>query len=174
MYDKYKNEKIKDDVSEDIVFEIYLVRQIVVNIDYILSLVNKYQKENNKNKEISADIIRAINSNPELKPKKELIERFIQVIDDTEDVSSSWIKFRNTEKEKEKNKIIESEKLKMPATELLIEKIFRIGAFEVSDADISEIMPAMSRFSSGNMKARLEKKQRIYDILNNFFLKYFD
>ena len=172
MYDKYKNEKIKDDVSEDIVFEIDLVRQIVVNIDYILSLVNKCQKENNKNKEISADIIRAINSNPELKPKKELIERFIQTIDDTEDVSSSWIKFRNTEKEK--NKIIESEKLKMPATELLIEKIFRIGAFEVSDADISEIMPAMSRFSSGNMKARLEKKQRIYDILNNFFLKYFD
>ena len=174
LHEQFKVVTAKDDVSADIVFEMDLVRQIVVNIDYILMLVTQFQKENHKNKEISVDIIRAINSNPELKPKKELIEKFIEMVDDTEDTHQAWIKFRDNEKVKEFDQIVLEENLRMPETQELVDKIFRIGAFEVSDAEISNIMPPTSRFGAGNMDARLAKKEHITNRLNNFFMKYYD
>lgn len=174
LHEQFKVVTAKDDVSADIVFEMDLVRQIVVNIDYIIMLVAQFQKENHKNKEIPVDIIRAINSNPELKPKKELIEKFIETVDDTEDTHEAWIKFRDAEKVKEFDALVSEEHLKMPETKELVEKIFRIGTFEVSDAEISSIMPPMRRFGAGNMDARLAKKEHITDRLNNFFMKYYD
>ena len=120
------------------------------------------------------DLIRAINSNPELKPKKELIEKFIETVDDTEDTHEAWIKFRDAEKVKEFDALVSEEHLKMPETKELVEKIFRIGTFEVSDAEISSIMPPMGRFGAGNMDARIAQKEHITDRLNNFFMKYYD
>ena len=176
LHEQYKVVVAKDDVSADIIFEMELVRQIVVNIDYIIALVAKFRKENHQNKEIPVDIIRAINSNPELKPKRELIEQFIEQIDDTEDTHDAWIKFRDAQKAKEFAAMIEEEHLKMPATEELINKIFRIGTFEVSDFELTAIMPPMGFGfgGAGSMDARLAKKQHLYDRLNNFFLKYYD
>ena len=66
------------------------------------------------------------------------------------------------------------ENLRMPETKELVEKIFRIGTFDVSDAEISSIMPPMGRFGAGNMDARLAKKEHIMNVLNNFFMKCFD
>lgn len=174
LHEQFKVMTAKDDVSADIVFEMELVRQIVVNIDYIIMLVAKFAKDNHKNKEIPVEIVRAINSNPELKPKRELIEQFIEIIDDTEDTHEAWIKFRDAEKVKEFDKIVADENLRMPETKELVEKIFRIGTFDVSDSEISSIMPPMGRFGAGNMDARLAKKEHIMNVLNNFFMKYFD
>ena len=177
LHEKYKVVKAKEDVTADIVFEMELVKQIVVNIDYIIELVAKYQASNHKDKTIPVDIYRAIDSNPELKPKKELIQRFIESINDTDNTADAWVAFRDAEKEKELTILIEHEKLNKEYTERLIEKLFRVGVFDdstVSDADISAIMPPMGRFGAGNMEARLEKKQHIYELLNNFFLKYYD
>ncbi len=174
LHDKYKVVKAKDDVSADIVFEIELVKQIVVNIDYIITLVEKFQKDNNKDKVISGDIIRAINSNPELKPKKELIERFVDQIDDTEDTHMAWIKFRDAEKVKEFDQMVAEERLKMPDTQELVDKMFRVGTCDVSDAELSNIMPPMGRFGAGSMDARLAKKQQLYDRLMAYFMKFYD
>ena len=174
LHEEFKVVVVKDDVSADIVFEMELVRQIVVNIDYILNLVAKFRLKNHKDKVVPVDIIRAINSNPELKPKKELIEAFIQQIDDIEDVHLAWVKFKEAAKAVEFAEMVADENLKMPETEELVRKLFRIGMFEVSDAEISAIMPPMGRFGAGNMEARLAKKQHIYDVLNNFFMKYYD
>ena len=131
LHEHFKVIVAKDDVSADIVFEMELIRQIVVNIDYIIMLVAKFAKDNHKNKEIPVEIVRAINSNPELKPKRELIEQFIEIIDDTEDTHEAWIKFRDAKKVKEFDKIVADENLKMPETKELVEKIFRIGTFDV-------------------------------------------
>ena len=54
-----------------------LFRQIEVNIDYILMLVDKYKDSNCKDKDILTTIDKAINSSIELRSKKDLIERFI-------------------------------------------------------------------------------------------------
>ena len=85
-----------------------------------------------------------------------------------------WIKFRDAEKVKEFDQLVLEENLRMPETQELVDKIFRIGTFEVSDAEISNIMPPTSRFGAGNMDARLAKKEHIMERLNNFFMKYYD
>ncbi len=72
--------------------------------------------------------------------------------------------------------MVTNEKLKMPATKELVEKIFRIGEFEISDSELSAIIPPIGfGFGGvGSMDAMLAKKQHVYDILNNFFMKYYD
>ena len=85
----------------------------------------------------------------------------------------AWIKFRDKQKAKELSQIVSNENLKMPETEDLIKKVFRIGHFDITDAELSDILPPMPRFGGG-MNARLLKKEHIYEILNNFFLKYYD
>lgn len=75
---------------------------------------------------------------------------------------------------KEFDQMVADEKFRMPETKELVDKLFRIGVFEVSDSEISSIMPPMERFGAGNMEARLAKKQHLYDRLNTYFLKYYD
>lgn len=174
LHEEFKVVQVKEDVSADIVFEMDLVKQIVVNIDYILQLIEQYKESHKKNKEIPVDIIyRAIDANPELRPKKILVEQFIATIDDVSNVYTSWIEFKEKQKEADFTVLINNEGLKMPDTQLLVEKIFRLNTFEVSDADISAILPPMPRFGGG-MTARLEKKQRVLELLNDFYIKYCD
>ena len=70
----------KDSIMDDVVFEMELVKQVEVNIDYILMLVEKYRKDNCKDKEILVAIDKAIRSSLQLRSKKELIERFLETI----------------------------------------------------------------------------------------------
>ncbi|MBR4027220.1 MAG: type I restriction endonuclease subunit R, partial [Lachnospiraceae bacterium] len=171
LYDEFKVIVTKDDVSSDIVFEMELVKQIVVNIDYILNLIKKYHDKHILDKEIPVDIIRAISSNPELKPKKELIERFITNLNAKSDVMTDWVKFKAEQKEKELTQLIIDEKLKEEPARELVEKIFRIGRCEPSDASIAEILPPISRFKVGLLA---ETKMRVTEKLKDFFIKYFD
>lgn len=171
LYDEFKVVVVKDDVSADIVFEMELVKQIVVNIDYILNLIKQYHDKHILDKEIPADITRAISSNPELKPKKELIERFIMSLNAESDVMVDWAKFKAEQKEKELSRIIAEETLKEEPARALVEKIFRIGECEPSDAAIAEILPPISRFKSGLLS---ETKLRVVEKLKDFFVRYFD
>ena len=173
LHEEFKIITAKENVASDIVFEMDLVRNIVVNIDYVLALVAKYQKERHKNKKIPVDIFRAINSNLELRPKKELIEMFIKQLDDTEDTYEAWIKFRDEQKAKELAQIVARENLKMPETKDLIYMAIKNGHFNITDAEIAEILPPISRFGGGIDK-RLAKKRYIYELLNHFFIKYHD
>ncbi len=70
----------KENINDDIVFEIELIRQVEINIDYILMLVAKYHDGNCKDKEILVAIDKAINSSIQLRSKKELIENFIRTV----------------------------------------------------------------------------------------------
>lgn len=171
LYDEFKVVVTKDDVSADIIFEMELVKQIVVNIDYILNLIQKYHDKHILDKEIPVDIIRAISSNPELKPKKELIERFITNLNAESDVVTDWVKFKAEQKEKELAQLIVDEKLKEEPARALVEKLFRIGRCEPSDAAIAEILPPISRFKAGLLA---ETKMRVTEKLKDFFIKYFD
>lgn len=77
VYQEIKPKKgDKDSILDDVVFEMELVKQVEVNIDYILMLVQKYHDENCKDKEILVAIDKAIRSSLQLRSKKELIERF--------------------------------------------------------------------------------------------------
>ena len=83
----------KVDVSDDVVFEMELVKQIEVNIDYILALIEKYHESNMQDKEIRININKAIMASPDLRNKKDLIEAFIDSLDGDSNVFEDFHDF---------------------------------------------------------------------------------
>lgn len=158
------------DISDDIVFEVELIRQIEINIDYILMLVKKYHDSHCSDKEVLIDIKKAIDSSPELRSKKALIETFIAGINDVDDVMVEWRSYVAEEKEKELVAIITEEKLKEAETRKFIENSFRNGEIKTTGTDIDDLMPPVSRFGGGN---RAAMKQTIIEKLKTFFERYF-
>ena len=171
LYQKYKskgNER-KENINDDMVFEIELVKQVEINIDYILMLVKKYQQEGNQNKEIVVTIEKAVNSSMNLRSKMELIRNFLSRINAQTEVDGDWKKFVDEQKENDLVVIIEEEKLKMEETHKFIDNSFRDGVLKTTGTDIDVIMPAVSRFGGGN---RAEKKKRVIDRLMAYYEKY--
>lgn len=161
----------KEDITDDIVFEIELIRQIEINIDYILMLVKKYHDSNCDDKEILVTIQKAVDASPELRSKKQLIETFIAGINDVDDVMAEWHGFVAVEREKELTQIIQEEKLKEPETRKFLENAFRDGEIKTTGTDIDKLMPPVSRFGGGD--ARAKKKQTVIDKLKGFFERFF-
>ncbi|MDQ0154668.1 type I restriction endonuclease subunit R [Robertmurraya andreesenii] len=170
LYQEYRKgaDGDKETINDDIVFEIELVKQIEVNIDYILMLVAKYQQSNCKDKTILTTIDKAINSSIELRSKKELIERFIEQVNVSTKVDEDWRKFLDERKEADISAIIEEEKLKPEETRRFIDNAFRDGMLKTTGTAIDKIMPPVSRFGGG----RAAKKQGIIEKLMLFFEKY--
>ena len=168
------NEKRKKgestDIIDDIVFEVELIKQIEINIDYILMLVNKYHDSHCEDKEVLITIKKAIDSSPELRSKKLLIENFISGINDVDDVMSEWSDYVNKNREEELLQIIDEEKLKGIETRKFIENAFRDGEIKTTGTEIDKLMPAVSRFGGGS---RAAKKQAVIDKLKSFFEKYY-
>ena len=161
----------KEDITDDIVFEIELIRQIEINIDYILMLVKKYHDSNCDDKEILVTIQKAVDASPELRSKKQLIETFIAGINDVDDVMAEWHGFVAVEREKELTQIIQEEKLKESETRKFLENAFRDGEIKTTGTDIDKLMPPVSRFGGGG--ARAKKKQTVIDKLKGFFERFF-
>lgn len=158
------------DVTDDIVFEVELIKQIEINIDYILMLVKKYHDDNCVDKEILVTIRKAVDSSPELRSKKQLIESFIAGVNDMDDVMVGWHDYVVQQRENDLKAIITDEKLKEEETRKFIENAFREGEVKTVGTDIDKLMPPVSRFGGGK---RAEKKQAVIDRLKGFFEKYF-
>lgn len=158
------------DIIDDIVFEVELIKQIEINIDYILMLVKKYHDSHCEDKEVLVTIKKAIDASPELRSKKALIETFIAGINDVEDVMTEWHDYVAEKREEELVQIIKDEKLKEPETRKFIENAFRDGEIKTTGTDIDKLMPPVSRFGGGNRSA---KKQGVIDKLKSFFEKFF-
>ena len=158
------------DIIDDIVFEIELIKQIEINIDYILMLVKKYHDTHCEDKEVLVTIKKAIDASPELRSKKQLIETFIAGVNDVDDVMSEWHGFVAQQREQDLATLIQDEKLKPTETRTFLENAFREGEIKTVGTDIDRIMPPVSRFGGGN---REQKKQGIIEKLKAFFEKYF-
>lgn len=158
------------DIIDDIVFEVELIKQIEINIDYILMLVKKYHDSHCEDKEVLVTIKKAIDASPELRSKKALIETFIAGINDVEDVMTEWHDYVAEKREEELVQIISEEKLKESETRKFIENAFRDGEIKTTGTDIDKLMPPVSRFGGGN---RATKKQGVIDKLKSFFEKFF-
>ena len=158
------------DIIDDIVFEVELIKQIEINIDYILMLAKKYHDSHCEDKEVLVTIKKAIDASPELRSKKALIETFIAGINDVEDVMTEWHDYVAEKREEELVQIIKDEKLKEPETRKFIENAFRDGEIKTTGTDIDKLMPPVSRFGGGN---RAAKKQGVIDKLKSFFEKFF-
>lgn len=158
------------DIEDDIVFEVELINQVEINIDYILMLIKKYQDTHFKDKEILITIDKAIGASPELRSKKELIRNFIAGVNDLGDIVDDWREYVIKRREEDLKNIIIEEKLNPDKTHKFFKNAFRDGEIKTSGTNIDEIMPPISRFSGDN---RMKKKLNIIKKVKNFFDKYF-
>lgn len=160
----------KENINDDLVFETELIRQVEINIDYILVLVQKYHDTNCANKEILVSISKAIGSSMQLRSKKELIESFVSSVSADTNVEHGWREYVQKQKAQDLQEIIETEHLKPEETEKFIESSFKEGQVRTTGTDIDKILPPMSRFGGGN---RQEKKKSVIEKLQAFFERYF-
>ena len=168
-WNKRRRERKSTDIIDDIVFEIELIKQIEINIDYILMLVKKYHDSHCEDKEVLITIKKAIDASPELRSKKALIETFILGINDVDDVMAEWHEYVAKMREEELRQIIVEERLKEAETRRFIENAFKYGEIKTTGTDIDKCMPPASRFGGD----RAVKKQEVIDRLKSFFQKYY-
>lgn len=175
LYAEFRStsEAEKESINDDVVFEIELIKQVEINVDYILMLVEKYLKTkgSGQDKEIRATIERAINASPSLRNKKDLIEQFVESVSTANKVDKEWLAFIATKKTEELDRIIADEGLNADETKAFVENAFRDGAIPVTGTAITKILPPVSRFSKNN--GHSAKKQTVLDKLAAFFERYF-
>ena len=174
--DTWDEIKPKDDgktanINDDLVFELELIKQVEINIDYILMLVEKYHAKNCKDKELLTDIEKAIGSSPSLRSKKELIMGFIDTVNMNSSVTDEWKNYVTERKNAELENIIKEEKLKPEETAKFIDNAFRDGVLKTTGTNIDKLMPAIPLFGGGVNRA--EKKKGILEKLKGFFERFF-
>ncbi len=163
----------KESINDDVVFEIELIKQVEINVDYILMLVERYLKAkgSGQDKEIRATIERAINASPSLRNKKDLIEQFVDSVSTKAKVDAQWQAFVAKRKVEDLDRIIADEGLNVDETKAFVDNAFRDGAIPVTGTAITKILPPVSRFSKNNNHSA--KKQTVLDKLAAFFERYF-
>jgi type I restriction enzyme R subunit len=175
LYAEFRKEKDadKEQIVDDVVFEIELVKQVEINVDYILMLVEKYRDErgDGDDREIRAEISRAIDASPTLRNKKDLIEDFVDSITVDGEIDREWREFIEARRAAELDEIIASENLRREQAIDFIQAAFLAGGIQTSGTAITHILPPSPRFSPDG--AHGAKKQRVIARLTDFFERFF-
>jgi type I restriction enzyme R subunit len=166
----------KESIIQDLVFELELIKQVEINVDYILDLIRKLKDsgvDQAANKEITASISRAVDSSMSLRSKRDLIEQFISRVNiqDGVDIDIAWVQFIDEQRNQELEQIIEDEKLEGAATRVFMDQAFRSGQIQTAGTGLSRVMPAVSIFSpSGEHEIQ---RTRVIEKLQNYFERFF-
>jgi type I restriction enzyme R subunit len=174
MYQQFRNTNVGDaeNVNDDIVFEMELIKQVEINIDYILALISKYHEGNQKDKEIIISINKAIDSSVELRNKKDLIQQFIQSLNPASNVTENWQSFVDEKKMEELNQLIADENLDKEETYKFINNSFRDGYVQTTGTGLAKILPPVSRFSQSG--ERTKKRETVIEKIKAFFNRFWD
>lgn len=163
-------ESDKENIVDDVVFEIELVKQITINIDYILDLVTKYHQSSMQDTEILTTISKAVNSSFDLRSKKELIANFLKTLNTDSNIEDDWRIFAAEHREADLKAIIIEENLKEKPTRKLMANAFRDGELKLNGTMLATLLPPVNMFSEDNV--RTKKKSKVMAKLRAFFEKY--
>jgi type I restriction enzyme R subunit len=164
----------KEDIVADLVFEVELIKSVDINVDFILELVRKLQAagdDQNKDREIKAEINRAVNSSIELRSKKDLIEQFISRMNNESDVGEAWSEFISEQRSQELEQIIDEENLDPAAARVFVDQAFRSGSIQAVGTGLARVMPARNMFSPAGEAG--EQRERVLSKLHAFFERFF-
>ena len=163
----------KEPILDDVVFELELVKQVEINVDFILMLVKSLQEkagDSTANKEIRVAIERAVDSSLSLRSKKDLIQKFVNDITVDTNVESYWTKFIADQKRMELEQIIEEERLETARAHVLMDQAFEVGELRLEGTAISRILPAVNMFAPDSEYGT--QKKRVFDKLTAFFERF--
>jgi len=175
LYNEFRKgaEVDQENINDDLVFEMELIKQVEINIDFVLGLIKRYHEDHNKNREILVDINKAIDSSVELRNKKDLINQFITSLDIHSVVDDDWQKFVDKKKIEELEKIITNENLNHDATYTFVKNAFRDGNVATTGTAVTKIMSVRpSRFAPDG--AYSKKRESVLSKLTSFFEWFFD
>src|SRR3989339_135886 len=174
LYNEFRKgaEVDQENINDDLVFEMELIKQVEINIDFVLGLIKRYHEDHNNNREILVDINKAIDSSVELRNKKDLINQFITSLDIHSVVDEDWQKFVDKKKIEELDKIIDNEGLDYDATYVFVRNSFRDGSVATTGTAITKVLPPVSRFSPTG--ERTQKRESVLSKLTSFFERFFD
>ena len=163
----------KELINDDVVFEIELIKQVEINVDYILMLVEKYRASfgDGEDKEIRAEISRAVDASPSLRSKRDLVEDFVDSVSVKGAVDEQWEAFVAAKREAELDDLIAGQKLRPAETRAFIEAAFRDGQLRTTGTAITKILPPVSRFAIDGGHG--EAKRTVTEALTRFFERFF-
>ena len=160
----------QESIADDIVFEMELVKQVQVNISYILQLVQQYHDSNCEDKTIIVSIRKQVEASPDMRDKRDLIEKFIESMtpEKGKNVGNDWETFIAEEKKRQLDAIIADEHLKPKETETFMQRAFKDGFVTETGTGIAKILPPVNPFlpESG------EKKQNVIEKLKAYLQKF--
>ena len=109
---------------------------------------------------------------PDLRDKKELIDKFIDDLTPDSDVDADWKRYVNREKREQFDQIITEEHLKREKAVEFIENAFQRGYVPEGGMELDSIMPPINPFDkSANRQGKI---QTVLEKLKAFFNKFFD
>ena len=149
------------------------MKQVEINVDYILMLVEKYRASfgDGDDKEVRAQISRAVDSSPSLRSKRDLVETFVDSVSADGTVDEQWQAFVAAKREAELESIIIEQKLKPDQTRTYVEAAFRDGQLRTTGSEITRILPPVSRFN--REAGHDDLKRRVVEALSVFFERFF-
>ncbi len=166
--------KDKEEINDDLIFEIELIKQVEVNIDYILNLIEKFAKEHNLEIQgVKTKIEPILNSSIELRNKKDLIMGFIDKYNKDEEVHAYFQSYIHQKREEEFQTIIEENRLNEEKAYSFMQHAFSGGEIDFSGTKFPEIIEEkVSRFSKNSRYQ--EVKERVAASLSRFFHRFCD
>ncbi|MBS6030484.1 MAG: type I restriction endonuclease subunit R [Kocuria rhizophila] len=174
LRDEYTRDRDGDRevINDDVVFEIELVKQVEINVDYILMLVEKLRAEkgDGDDKEVRAEITRAVDASPTLRSKRDLVEDFVESVSLLGAVDEQWQAYIAAKRETELQELIETHKLRLEETQSFVDAAFRDGQLRTAGTEITRILPRVSRFNRESNHG--DKKKRVIEALSRFFERF--
>ena len=173
LYDEFRKTKPTDEnesITDDIVFEMELVKQVQIDIRFILELVQQYHDTNCQDKEIIVKMRKLIDASPDMRDKRDLIEKFIERMtpQGSGNVGNQWEAYIEQEKKEQLDTIISEERLKPDETLAFIKRAFADGYVTETGTGIAKILPPTNPFlpESG------EKKQIVINKLKDYLKRF--
>ncbi|WP_457644719.1 type I restriction endonuclease subunit R [Persephonella sp.] len=139
IYVEIKNKEDKEETPlEEIDFSLELIREDLINYDYIVNLLKKLKKQQKKDQKEyekqKTEFLKKFDRDLRLKIKKELVERFVEEkLPEVEDVEKEFEEFWNKEKEIYLMQLAKEYNLDVEKLKKLIDDYFYTGRFPVSN-----------------------------------------
>ena len=176
LNEKYRHHTEGDvvDINDDLTFEIELIKQVEINIDYILDLIaKKYGKDKVANGPTLEELLsKAIGSSPALRNKRDLIDAFVKRYSPDKEVGKQWAAFVHEQAQQQLDEIITTENLKREQTLAFVRKAFQTGEVEMQGTAITQCLPPLPLFSPNN--EREQTKARVLAKLCDYFDRFYD
>ena len=158
---------------DDVVFEVDLLKQQEINLDYILELIFEHNKKHKDKEALIDDVRRIIRASIGHRAKEGLIVDFINetnldTIDDKAGIIEAFFTFAQKRQKEEAEAIIREEKLNEEAAKRYIAISLRREYASETGTELNETLPKMSPLNP----QYLTKKQTVFQKIAAFVEKF--